>query len=69
MSSALIICNSPENKQLLMDTFKELSIDSNPITFEEYSPPNKEVLYIKYDINNMKYLYMCTVCGTSWKKT
>ena len=69
LSSALIICNSPENKQLLIDSFKELSIDSNPITFEEYTPPNKEVIYIKYDINNMKYLYMCTVCGTSWKKT
>ena len=27
--------------------------------------PN-EVLFVKYDPDNMKYLYMCVNCGTSW---
>ena len=26
-----------------------------------------EVLYIRYDENNMKYLYMCSICDTTWK--
>jgi DNA-directed RNA polymerase subunit M/transcription elongation factor TFIIS len=26
-----------------------------------------EVLYIRYDDANMKYLYMCTTCDTTWK--
>jgi len=26
-----------------------------------------EVLYIRYDDDNMKYLYMCTTCDTTWK--
>ena len=26
----------------------------------------KEVLFVKYDPENMKYLYMCVNCGTSW---
>lgn len=26
----------------------------------------KEVIYIKYDKNDMRYLYCCTVCKTKW---
>ena len=26
-----------------------------------------EVLYIRYDEENMKYVYMCVVCDTKWK--
>ena len=26
-----------------------------------------DVIFIKYDANNLKYLYMCTNCLTSWK--
>jgi len=28
--------------------------------------PNNEVIFIKYDPVNMKYLYMCVNCGDSW---
>ena len=28
---------------------------------------SREVLYIRYDDINMKYIYMCTVCDTTWK--
>jgi DNA-directed RNA polymerase subunit M/transcription elongation factor TFIIS len=30
---------------------------------------DKEVLYIRYDNINMKYLYMCTICDYFWKPT
>jgi hypothetical protein len=26
-----------------------------------------EVIYIRYDDNNMKYLYLCVICDTTWK--
>ena len=26
-----------------------------------------EILYIRYDQKNMKYLYMCTTCDSVWK--
>lgn len=26
-----------------------------------------EILYIRYDENNLKYLYMCSTCDTTWK--
>lgn len=28
----------------------------------------KEILYVRYDDANMKYVYMCTACDTSWKQ-
>ena len=27
----------------------------------------REVLYIRYDDINVKYIYMCTSCNTTWK--
>ena len=26
-----------------------------------------EVIYVRYDDNNLKYLYICTECDTTWK--
>jgi hypothetical protein len=28
---------------------------------------NPEVVYIRYDNNNLKYLYICTICDCTWK--
>ena len=27
----------------------------------------KDVIYIKYDAENLKYLYICNVCGEHWR--
>jgi DNA-directed RNA polymerase subunit M/transcription elongation factor TFIIS len=27
----------------------------------------REIIYIRYDDTNMKYMYVCAVCDTSWK--
>ena len=27
----------------------------------------KDVIYLKYDAINMKYLYICNVCGAKWR--
>jgi hypothetical protein len=33
------------------------------------APENKkQVIYIKYDSKNMKYLYVCEHCGETWKQ-
>ena len=31
------------------------------------SPINTQVVFIKYDTINMKYMYICSTCSTSWK--
>jgi hypothetical protein len=29
----------------------------------------KQILYIKYHPQNMKYLYVCESCGETWKQS
>ena len=33
---------------------------------EPFKTIQNEVLFVKYDPDNMRYLYMCVNCGTSW---
>ena len=32
-----------------------------------YDKGNPEVIYIRYDDNNLKYLYLCSECDNIWK--
>ena len=41
-------------------------ISESAATTGEPKPP-VEIIYIRYDDKNLKYLYMCTVCDTVWK--
>lgn len=34
---------------------------------DESSENDREVIYIRYDDTNMKYIYMCAKCNTIWK--
>ena len=38
----------------------------NPLC-EAAKQPDSEVIYIRYDDTNMKYIYLCGVCNTVWK--
>ena len=33
----------------------------------DFTLPHKEVIYMKYNPEDMKYIYMCVNCGTSWQ--
>lgn len=69
LAQAIVSCNSNDDKKKIQEIFNKKSVDDNTLEISEYIKPNKEVLYIKYDPTNMKYLYLCAVCGSSWKKT
>ena len=32
-----------------------------------YPEQEKEILYIRYDDKNMKYVYLCAICDTVWE--
>jgi len=34
---------------------------------DETAKVEREVIYIRYDDTNMKYMYVCAICNTSWK--
>lgn len=70
-TTAIILCTSEENrearKKRYSELFKQDDLKDLDLSIIEYKKPMKEVLYIKYDTINMKYLYLCANCGTSWK--
>ena len=33
------------------------------------NPIDKDILYVRYDDQNLKYIYMCCHCDTTWKST
>lgn len=46
---------------------KEILINDEIVSFNIYNKPNREIIFIKYDTENMRYLYLCTTCSSSWK--
>ena len=34
---------------------------------EDKGEVESDVIYLKYDAINMKYLYICNVCDTKWR--
>jgi hypothetical protein len=34
---------------------------------EDKSEVESDVIYLKYDAINMKYLYICNMCDTKWR--
>lgn len=36
-------------------------------TASEDKPEKTEIVYMRYDDNNLKYIYMCVTCDTVWK--
>ena len=34
---------------------------------KDFNQDDKEIIYIRYDDVNMKYLYLCSHCNTTWK--
>jgi DNA-directed RNA polymerase subunit M/transcription elongation factor TFIIS len=39
----------------------------NPDCQTNKSDEEKEIIYIRYDDTNMKYVYLCSTCNTVWK--
>lgn len=68
LSSAVIVFNNTESKETFNKQFNINSILNYKLNIVEFTSPDKEILYIKYDPNNMKYIYLCANCGTSWNK-
>ncbi len=63
-----LITTSEDQKANIYKLLDNKQVDSNILSVGPYKKPSKEVLYIKYDSTNMRYLYLCAVCGASWKK-
>jgi hypothetical protein len=67
LTSVAVTTSSNSDKESLMQNYDGKMLDGNELKTEDYTKPDNEVLYIKYDPENMKYLYMCVNCGSSWQ--
>tara|TARA_B100000925_G_C22002662_1_gene472078 strand:- start:243 stop:830 length:588 start_codon:yes stop_codon:yes gene_type:complete len=69
LTTGVILCKDKATCDILMKKFNNKEYDSDTtLKTSDYTKPSKEVLYLKYDSINMRYLYICANCGTSWKK-
>ena len=68
LCSVVVETTNKTNKTKLMKLYdnKELDGEIDKLEVVPYKKPIKEILYIKYDPENMKFLYMCANCGSSW---
>jgi len=41
----------------------------NPDCATNTKDAEREIIYIRYDDTNMKYVYLCSTCDTVWKTT
>jgi len=64
LEQLLITLSDSKDKKEVEDYLKNKRYNLD----REFNTPKREVLYIKYDSINMKYLYICSICGTNWKK-
>ena len=64
----LITFKLDEDVTKLIDILdKEIPFKETTIQCNTYIKPPREIIFIKYDALNMKYLYLCSVRSTSWK--
>ena len=63
------MCKDKNAYELMMEKYNNMQYDNDAVLqTSRFNDVHKEVLYLKYDSINMKYLYICANCGTSWKK-
>jgi DNA-directed RNA polymerase subunit M/transcription elongation factor TFIIS len=56
-----------EEKEIEEEEKKNSSLADNQIMDHNSTKASREVLYIRYDDVNMKYVYVCVHCNTTWK--
>ena len=68
LTTLLVICKDSDTKDAMYKKYNNKEYKNTTLISTPYTQPQKEVLYLKYDKINMRYLYICANCGTSWKK-
>lgn len=54
-----------ENLKTILE--EEDAVEANAVISDSDPNNNREVIYIRYDDTNMKYVYLCVHCDTTWR--
>jgi len=59
----LVTFNNSDN----YNTFLQSELINKDLIIKKYVKPSREIIFIKFDKDNLKYLYLCSTCRTTWK--
>jgi len=62
-----VIFGNKEDLESGKSLLNSLEFEGESVKISELTKVDREIIFIKFDNSNMKYLYMCSTCGTSWK--
>ena len=48
-------------------SLEEIMIDNHNVNVNTFQPKKNEIIFIKYNKLDLKYMYICANCKTSWK--
>lgn len=63
----LLRFDSSESLSTFVEDNPNIDHNGSVIQCSKLSKIDREIIFIKYDSVNMKYLYICSTCNTSWK--
>lgn len=52
---------------ITVSTSSASAVSSDVFTTSNTTKENPEIIYMRYDDSNMKYLYICVECDTTWR--
>ena len=61
-----VIFGNKEDLESGKSLLNSLEFEGESVKISELTKVDREIIFIKFDNSNMKYLYMCSTCGTSW---
>ena len=62
-----VVLNEFTKKDPRLPHVKNLKCPNDSCPSRQPGGPESDVIYIKYDTANLKFIYLCTHCPTQWK--
>ncbi len=62
-----VVLNEYTKKDPRLPHLNNLKCPNQTCPSRQAGGPQSDIIYIKYDIQNMKYLYICTHCDQQWR--
>lgn len=64
--TCIIVCNLSNDKDTLLGLTDSV-FGEYDIKVTKFKPANNEIIFIKYNDKELKYMYVCVHCKSSWK--
>lgn len=67
-NSVFVNCQSADTAEKILEHSQHsITVYGKEYSLTKCESVEREIIFIKYDPDNLKYLYLCSACTTSWK--